>query len=179
MRKKLQVLLIALIILLQAFTPAVFAASKNEVQSQTAYLCPFDPTSEGAGNAAKADFYVAPSGEAIPSTGYRYMSENASYLAELYKTKNIPANLNGTYFSFNKYDVASPGKLQVPHDASIRGSFDTLQIIDDIRIPNGNWGKANYPEPITKDFPEFGTGGATQAVTNSQIILNEITKLPK
>jgi hypothetical protein len=49
MRKKLPVLLIALIILLQAFTPAVFAASKNEVQSQTAYLCPLDPTSEGAG----------------------------------------------------------------------------------------------------------------------------------
>ncbi|KJS89480.1 hypothetical protein [Desulfosporosinus sp. BICA1-9] len=51
MRKKLPVLLIALIILLQAFTPAVFAASKNKVQSQTAYLCPFDPTSEGAGKA--------------------------------------------------------------------------------------------------------------------------------
>jgi putative cell wall-binding protein len=49
MRRKLPVLILALIILLQAFTPAVFAASKNEVQSQTAYLCPFDPTSEGAG----------------------------------------------------------------------------------------------------------------------------------
>ncbi|WP_339061080.1 hypothetical protein [Tepidibacillus marianensis] len=50
MHKKLPVLILALIILLQAFTPAVFAASKNEVQSQTAYLCPFDPTSEGAGS---------------------------------------------------------------------------------------------------------------------------------
>jgi hypothetical protein len=62
MRKKLPVLLIALIILLQAFTPAVFAASKNEVQSQTAYLCPFDPTSEGAGSSINT-----PYGKAIQS----------------------------------------------------------------------------------------------------------------
>jgi hypothetical protein len=51
MRKKLPVFILALLLLLQAFTPAVFASSKNEVQSQTAYLCPFDPTSEGAGKA--------------------------------------------------------------------------------------------------------------------------------
>jgi hypothetical protein len=59
MRKKLSVLLIALIILLQAFTPAVFAASKNEVQSQTAYLCPSDPTSEGAGKTAENSVYLS------------------------------------------------------------------------------------------------------------------------
>lgn len=123
--------------------------------------------------------YVTPSGTAVPVTGYRYMSESAPYIDDLAKTKTIPANANGTYFSFNKYDVASPGKLQVPHDASVRGSFDTLQIIDDIRVPNGNWGKANYLEPLTKDFPEFGVGGATQAITNKQIILNDLIKLPK
>lgn len=87
---------------------------------------------------SKTDFYVMPSGQAVPSTGYRYMSENAPYLDELSKTMVIPENPNGTYFSFDKFDVASPGKLQVPHDASVRGSFDTLQIIDDLRVPNGN-----------------------------------------
>lgn len=61
------------------------------------------------------------------------MSENAPYLDELNKTKIIPENPNGTYFSFDKYDVAMPRKLQVPHDASVRGSFDTSQIIDDIK----------------------------------------------
>lgn len=129
--------------------------------------------------AAKADFYVKPNGDVIPSTGYRYMSETAPYLDELNKTKVIPSNANGTYFSFDKYNVASPGKLQVPHDASVKGSFDTLQIIDDIRVPNGNWGKASYLEPLTKDFPEFGPGGATQVITNGKIILDKITKLPK
>ncbi|MDD2592703.1 MAG: hypothetical protein PHN21_07855 [Erysipelotrichaceae bacterium] len=67
----------------------------------------------------------------------------------------------------------------MPHDASIRGSFDTLQIIDDIRIPNGNWGTANYLEPLTRCYPEFGIGGATQAITNKQIILDSLIKLPK
>jgi hypothetical protein len=65
MRKKLSVLLIALIILLQAFTPAVFAASKNEVQSQTAYLCPFDPTSEGVGKSDNV-IQVTKDGVALP-----------------------------------------------------------------------------------------------------------------
>jgi hypothetical protein len=100
-------------------------------------------------------------------------------LDELSKSKAIPSNPNGTYFSFDKYDVASPSKLQVPHDASVRGSFDTMQVIDDVRIPKGNWGKADYLEPLTKDFPEFGSGGATQAITNKSIILDDLVKIPK
>jgi hypothetical protein len=51
MRRKLPVLILALIILLQAFVPAVYAASENEAISSNVYLCPFDTTSEGAGNA--------------------------------------------------------------------------------------------------------------------------------
>lgn len=47
MRKKLSVLLLVLIILMQAFAPVTFAASKNEAQSQTAYFCPSDATSKG------------------------------------------------------------------------------------------------------------------------------------
>ena len=54
MRKKLPVLSLVLIILMQAFAPVTFAASKNEAQSQTAYFCPSYPTSEGAGNAVKS-----------------------------------------------------------------------------------------------------------------------------
>ena len=51
MRKKLPVLLLVLIILLQAFVPAAYAASKNNAQSQTAYFCPSDATSKSAGKA--------------------------------------------------------------------------------------------------------------------------------
>lgn len=128
---------------------------------------------------SKPDFYVKPNGETVPSTGYRYVSENASYLDSMSESMTIPANEEGTYFSFDCYDEANPGALQVPHDASIRVEFDTLQIIDDISVPNGNWGKASYLEPITKDFPEFGKGGATQVITRSRIIIDLITKLSK
>ena len=91
----------------------------------------------------------------------------------------IPANADGTYFSFNNYDVANPSALQVPHDASVKVRFDTLQIVDDISVPYGNWGKASYLEPITTDFPQFGSGGATQVITHSPIKIKSITKLPK
>ncbi|AEY67515.1 hypothetical protein Clo1100_3377 [Clostridium sp. BNL1100] len=128
---------------------------------------------------AKPDFYVTPSGDAIPSTGYRYMSENAPYMKNLKESMTIPENPNGTYFSFNKYDIANPGALQVPHDAAYRASFDTLQVIDDIRVPNGKWGQARHLEPLTKDFPQFGSGGASQVITNKPITLDEITKLPR
>ncbi len=125
----------------------------------------------------KTDFYVTPSGEAVPATGYRYMPRNAEYMSELKETMMIPSNTNGTYISFDRFDTPNPQKLQVPHDASIRGKFDTLQIIDDIRIPNGKWGTASWKEPITKDFPNFGQGGATQAITNHSIILDELEDL--
>ena len=130
-------------------------------------------------NDKKTDFYVTPNGEIIPSTGYRYISENAPYLKDMTNSMTIPANVNGTYFSFNNYSIANPGALQVPHDASVKVSFDTLQIIDDINIPFGNWGKAPYLELITKDFPQFGSGGATQVITHSKIEIDSITKLPK
>ncbi len=52
-----------------------------------------------------------------------------------------------------------------------------IQIIDDIRIPYGSWNQADYLEPITRDFPQFGPGGATQAITDSAIKLDEITDL--
>ena len=125
------------------------------------------------------DFYVSPSGDVVPATGYRYVSENAPYLDDMTNNMTIPANADGTYFSFDNYDVANPGALQVPHDASVKVSFDTLQIIDDISVPYGNWGKASYLEPITIDFPQFGSGGATQVITHSQITIKSITKLPK
>lgn len=67
-----------------------------------------------------------------------------------------------TMFLYNNYNVANPGALQVPHDASIKVSFNTMQIIDDISVPYGNWGKTSYFEPITTNFSQFGPDGATQ-----------------
>lgn len=107
------------------------------------------------------------------------MPKDASYLDSLQNTMEIPANPNGTYITFDKFDVPAPSRLQVPHDASIRGSFDTLQIIDDIRVPNGKWGQASWLEPITKDFPKYGPGGATQAITYQKIKFNDLKNLSR
>ncbi len=122
---------------------------------------------------------MTPNGDVVPATGYRYISENASYINDMAKAMSIPANVDGTYFTFDNFNSANPGALQVPHDASVKVSFDTLQIIDDISIPHGNWGKASYLEPITVDFPQFGSGGATQVITHNKIKIDTITKIPR
>ena len=134
---------------------------------------------ESGTSSVKTDFYVKPNGEIVPATGYRYMPAEASYMESLKNTMEIPANPSGTYITFDKFDVPTLGRLQVPHDASIRGSFDTLQIIDDIRVPNGKWGQASWLEPITKDFPKYGPGGATQALTYQKIKLNSLKDLSR
>ena len=54
---------------------------------------------------------------------------------------------------------------------------DTLQLADDLRIPYGKWGQADWLEPLIKDFPEYGEGGATQAVTNQRIVLDSLEDL--
>lgn len=49
MRRKLPIFILAIVFLLQAFVPAVYASSENKAISSSVYLCPFDPTPEGAG----------------------------------------------------------------------------------------------------------------------------------
>ena len=58
-------------------------------------------------------------------------------------------------------------------DAKLRGEFDTLQIIDDIRVLYEKGGIGPLLEPLTSSYPEFGTGGFRQAITNSKIIFKE------
>ena len=126
-------------------------------------------------------YYVRPNGEVIPATGYRYISNKVPYLSELTSTKLIPANPDplGTYISLTEFKSPAAGSLQTPfqNSASIKLTFDTLQIIDDVRIPYGNNGNAPWLEPLTIDFPEYGPGGATQAITNQQITIKEIISL--
>ncbi len=150
-----------------------YAAGRIGNTGSTGNTCP----SEGGGS--KVDFYVKPNGEAVPGTGYRYFARNPEVLANA-KNGMIPARADGTYFSFNAYDdaIIAKGKLQIPYRPEYRVSFDTIDIIDDISIPKGQWGAADYLEPLTSDYKNFGPGGATQAITYSQInSVNNITKL--
>jgi hypothetical protein len=42
-----------------------------------------------------------------------------------------------------------------------------------------NWNRGKNLEPVTKSFPEFGSGGATQVITNKLINNYKIKELPK
>lgn len=117
---------------------------------------------------SSVDFYVKPNGDVVPATGYRYSNSTILATAE---QGYIPAKQGGMYFSFDRIDQAVQAKsmLQIPYYPEYRIGFDTLGIIDDVYIPQGNWGMASYLEPIARDFPQFGMGGATQAITYSEI----------
>ncbi len=124
----------------------------------------------------KPAFYVKPTGEAIPSTAYRYMPSDAEYLDDLVSTGKIP---EGNYYSFDKYDdmAVASDKLQVPHDARIRAEVDMIDYLEETTVPNGDWGKGNWLEPITKDHPDFGAGGATQVVVGKPVQADKIVDL--
>lgn len=138
-----------------------------------------DATGQLSNNAAlrtsetlRPDFYVRPSGEVIPATGYRY-SSGEQFVATV-ENGFLPARTEGTYFSFNRYNTSSLARdqLQLPYSPEYGVSFDTLPIIDDIHIPHGMWGEAEYLEPLARDFPGWGAGGGTQAITYSPIPVN-------
>lgn len=127
-----------------------------------------------AGAVDRPRFYSKSTGEIVPATGYRHISSSAPYLKDLIATGKIPASKAGTYFTFDSIDSGAKDKLQVPHDAAIRLEFDTNQVLDDVRVPQGEYGRGEFREPITKDYKEFGSGGATQAITNKEISVDRI-----
>jgi hypothetical protein len=149
--------------------PAAATASRlgDMVDDAAAQLT--DDAAVAAGETVKPDFYVRPNGEVIPATGYRY-SKGEQFVTAVERGL-LPSKAEGTYFSFDRYDTGllAKDRLQLPYSPELRVSFDTLPIIDDIHIPYGRWGEADYLEPIVRDFPQGGTGGGTQAVTYSPI----------
>lgn len=53
-----------------------------------------------------------------------------------------------------------------------------LQLLNDLKIPTERWNTTTTLEPITYTFPEWGKGGATQAITNQPIRTNGFGTLP-
>jgi Zn-dependent protease with chaperone function len=132
-------------------------------------------------NFQTSDFVVRDDGSIIPANGYRYIDSNNPNLSSYLKSGEIPANAKGTYVSFDKFDNmdTASGNLQTQgfNDARYRINFDTEQTANSLKIPNGKWGTAEWLEPITKDYPDYGPGGATQAITNSPIKIKNIVDL--
>jgi hypothetical protein len=117
-----------------------------------------------------ADFYVTPKGEAIPGKFYRYWFRRPDTLAQA-KAGQLAAKEGGTYVSFDAIDdaIIAKGKLQIPYRPEYRVTGDTYSVLDRISIPRGKWGRADYLEPLAKDFPEFGPGRATQAIVEGPV----------
>ena len=120
------------------------------------------------------DFYVKPNGDCIPSIGYRYMDSKGAAEA-----LSIGSQYS-TYIGFHKFESAKMAResFQVSpvwSDCKVRGQFNTLQAIDDLYIPleKGNIGPKL--EPITKSYPEYGTGGIPQLRVDKVLQFDNVT----
>ncbi|WP_198263023.1 RHS repeat-associated core domain-containing protein [sulfur-oxidizing endosymbiont of Gigantopelta aegis] len=122
---------------------------------------------------SKPDYYVKSNGDVYPSAYYRYANSKYSSIEDV-KTGMLPKKRGGTYVSFDKIDdsIVASDKLQIPYRPDYRVSGNTLDVIDDIEIPKGNWGQSEKLEPITSDFKKFGPGKATQAVIKGEVPVN-------
>ena len=128
---------------------------------------------ENSKGGRKTDFYVTPSGEAVPATGYRYM--DSKYAEQTMSSMSAP----GSYFGFEKFDSASAAQdaFQISpewSDCGLRGEFDTLQVIDDMYVPKAYGDKGPGLEPFTRCYPEYGKGGAQQYIFKGTIKFKKV-----
>jgi len=128
----------------------------------------------GAGSGVKTDFYVLPSGEAFPATAYRYMDSNNA----------VEALTTGqqytTYIGIENYESAAVVRdaCQISpfwSDCKVRGTFDTLQIIDDIYVPTTLGNTTNIPEPFAVSYPQYGYGNAQQFRVDKVVKFSDVT----
>ncbi len=63
------------------------------------------------------------------------------------------------------------------NDARVLGKFDTLQIIDDIKVPYEYGNSGIDLEPLTWCYPEAGWGGYRQLYADSWIHFDEVILL--
>jgi hypothetical protein len=113
-----------------------------------------------------------------PATGYRAVGGPAVDEA---LTATI-APRNPTYLTFDNITNLSPSAaqslLQLPRTPTNWVSFDTLPLINDLTIATGKWNTTTTLEPITNTFPEWGSSGGTQAITNQPIQVKGFGTLP-
>lgn len=146
---------------------------------------------------SKPDFYVGPSGpeSTLPATGYRYMrylNDDGTvnkYVQQTIETKQAP----GSYFGFDSFSTGKAARngfqIRGPEfgnswsDARLKGTFDTLQLYKDgvsnAKVPLAYGGNGPGLEPFTSVYPEYGTGGAQQLVTDQMIYFTKVEVLPE
>ena len=113
-------------------------------------------------------------------TMYRHIDENANYLSSLKKYGEIPSG-HTTYITLDKFDdpIKASGKMQLPpeNNGVWRIEFEGDQLVNKIQFPNGKFNNIDYKEVLTRSFPEWGEGGATQFITTSSIKVKKMTNL--
>lgn len=122
-----------------------------------------------------SDFYVRPNGEVFPGRAYHYTNE----IDEIVEKGAIEVKPKGTWISFDSYDNAAEAnsKLQIPNPVRYRVEFNTIDVSDTLKIPHGDYGRSSKFEPLSKDFPQFGKGGGTQAMVDEKIFPDKIVDM--
>ena len=167
-----------------------------DINGLSASVPPNGPTGSSMAS-TRPNFYVSPSGEAIQSTGYRYMrylEDDGSvnkYVSQTIAVKEAP----GSYFGFEKFSIGSAARdafqIKGPEtgsswsDARLRGEFDTLQLYDPLtgrfntRVPFEAGDTGIILEPYTRYYPEFGSGNVQQLKTDQMLKFNQVDILPE
>jgi len=55
--------------------------------------------------------------------------------------------------------------------------FSSSQIVNDVKFPTAKFNNADYIEVLTRSYPEWGIGGGSQFITNSQIRIDRLRNL--
>ena len=112
------------------------------------------------------------------------------YVQNTIETKQAP----GSYFGFDSFNTGSSArdKFQIKgpehgdswSDARLKGTFDTLQLYDKSGVPNAKvplekGGIGPGVEPYTKSYPQYGSGGVRQLVTDQTISFDKVEVIPK
>lgn len=117
-------------------------------------------------------------------TAYRHIGSSAPYLQQMKVSGKIPARTGTdfTYYSLDKIDdpLIAIDKMQLNSagtDAVWRAEFEATQLLNKSKFPTAKWNNADYIEVLTRSYPEFGLGGASQFITQSEITLKRLVNL--
>ena len=112
--------------------------------------------------------------EKIQAEGYRYSNFDPRFDAAGNPVAGVPtlkagdAPAGGWYATFDKLETSSAakGRLQLPPNSSakFRLEFDWEAVKENVRVTRGDNHRADWLEPLAKDFPANGLGGGTQMV---------------
>ncbi len=136
----------------------------------------FKDASDGAELGAQVKLFVK-GVETVHPMSYRYMSD--INLIEQSGWKLPAHDGRGWYCSFDNFadPATAKSKMQLPAEntAQYRIEFETSSVKDNVRLPYGAQESKPFFEPVNRDYPELGSGGATQVlVDGAEIPVNEI-----